>query len=405
MTGVELRAARQGGVLLLPGIVTAAVAMPAFLVGPLAFAIRRDFTLSGTEIGVVFSGFFLTSALFASLGGWLTTRLRTTTVVRLGLLCCAASAVPVALSQNKVLLAGGCLVAGAMNGVITPALNVSITRRLPAKRRGLAFGIKAAAVPATASLAALGAYAVADLGLNWYDLYWACALLCVVVAAAVGRDQHDPGAAVSTHRSFRQPIARGSLTLLGVAGLLAASGCAVMTPFLVEGLIAQGQTPGRAAAMLAVAGWVAIGARVVAGAVSDRSFEPIASLRAVYLMLLAGCAGMFGLAVGSSDAVLVGATFVAFGLGWAWPGLLHHAVLRAYPESPGLATGYMQTGTFMGAVLGPLGFGVVAAHLSFRWAWGLAAGAVLLAAGLLATGVRQLGSRGLMSRRQPIGDL
>ena len=52
-----------------------------------------------------------------------------------------------------------------------------------------------------------------------------------------------------------------ALALLGVGGLLAASGCAVMTPFLVDGLIAQGQPPGRAAALLAVAGWLAIGAR------------------------------------------------------------------------------------------------------------------------------------------------
>jgi MFS family permease len=281
-----------------------------------------------------------------------------------------------------------------MNGVIAPALNISITRRVPAGRRGLAFGIKVAAVPATASFAAVGAYVVADLGANWYDLYWLCAVLCLVVAASMGVDREDQASAASTPRSRRKLIARGSLTLLGVGGLLAAAGCAVMTPFLVDGLIAQGQTPGRAAAVLAVAGWVAIGARIVAGAVSDRSPEPIASLRAVAWMLLAGFVGMVGLAFGGSDVVLVGATLVAFGLGWAWPGLLHHAVLRAYPESPGLATGYMQTGTFMGALLGPLGFGLMAAQFSFRWAWSFAAGAVLLAAGLLVAGVRQLGSPG-----------
>jgi MFS family permease len=403
MTGVGVRAG-QAGVLLFPGIVTAVVAMPVFVVGPLAFAIRRDFSLSSVEIGVVFSGFFLASALFASVGGWLTTRLQTTAVVRAGLVCCAASSVPVALSQNKVVLIVGCLAAGAMNGVIAPALNISITRRVPAGRQGLAFGIKVAAVPATASFAALGAYAVADLGWKWYHLYWLSALLCVVVAASMGVDRNDHPTDVSTPRSHREPIARGALALLGVGGLLAASGCAVMTPFLVDGLIAQGQTPGRAAAILAVAGWVAIGARVVAGAVSDRLPEPMASLRAVAWMLLAGCTGMVGLAFGGSDVVLVGATLVAFGLGWAWPGLLHLAVLRACPESPGLATGYMQTGTFMGALLGPLGFGLVAAQFSFRWAWGLAAAAVLLAAGLLVAGVRQLGSHGSTSRLQPIGD-
>jgi MFS family permease len=121
-------------------------------------------------------------------------------------------------------------------------------------------------------------------------------------------------------------------------------------------------------------------------------------------MLLAGFAGMAGLAVGGADSFLLGATLVAFGLGWSWPGLLHHAALKAYPESPALATGYMQTGTFLGALVGPLTFGLVVEHASYRWAWSMAAAAVLLAAGLVLAVVGQLGRTLPTSRQRQTGD-
>ena len=64
---------------------------------------------------------------------------------------------------------------------------------------------------------------------------------------------------------------------------------------------------------------------------------------------------------------------LAFGAGWAWPGLFNLAVVLANPASPGAATGITQTGTYMGAVLGPLLFGFLAEHLSFGWSWVVAA--------------------------------
>jgi hypothetical protein len=63
----------------------------------------------------------------------------------------------------------------------------------------------------------------------------------------------------------------------------------------------------------------------------------------------------------------------------------------------------MQTDTFLGALIGPLGFGLVVAHASFRWGWSLAAGAVFAAAVLLFAGVRQLGRRGSASTPHEMG--
>ena len=68
-----------------------------------------------------------------------------------------------------------------------------------------------------------------------------------------------------------------------------------------------------------------------------------------------------------------GGPALAFGAGWAWPGLFNLAIVLANPASPAAATGVTQTGTYLGAVAGPLLFGFVAEHLSYGWSWTLAA--------------------------------
>jgi len=66
----------------------------------------------------------------------------------------------------------------------------------------------------------------------------------------------------------------------------------------------------------------------------------------------------------------------------------------ANPASPGAATGVTQTGTYLGVVLGPLLFGVVAEHLSFAWSWWLVAVTSWLAAGAIWIGRAMLRRHG-----------
>jgi predicted MFS family arabinose efflux permease len=107
-------------------------------------------------------------------------------------------------------------------------------------------------------------------------------------------------------------------------------------------------------------------------------------------MTVVGAASLAVLAVGGTEAVLVTATVTAFTVGWAWPGLIHYAVIATHPDTPAAATTYMQTGTFLGAVLGPFGFGLLAQNISFATAWSTSSAVLLAAAGFLALGVRSL---------------
>jgi predicted MFS family arabinose efflux permease len=174
--------------------------------------------------------------------------------------------------------------------------------------------------------------------------------------------------------------------------LFGATSTALIPAFLVDGLIARGQTPHSAAALLVVVGWFGILARVVIGGGSDRFPRPTLHLRVAAALLVIAAVGMLGLGFGSSTGILVVAAFLACCIGWAWPGLVHHAAMVTHPENEATATSFMQMGTFAGAVIGPLSFGFVASGTSFTVAWTMSAICAVLAAVLLVSATARVAS-------------
>jgi predicted MFS family arabinose efflux permease len=102
-------------------------------------------------------------------------------------------------------------------------------------------------------------------------------------------------------------------------------------------------------------------------------------------MLVVGAVAFLVIATGNV-ALLVIATPVAFGAGWGWPGLFNLAIVQANPDAPGAATGITQTGTYLGAMAGPLGFGWLADQAGFGAAWCAAAVAAAVAAAAMRVG-------------------
>ena len=105
--------------------------------------------------------------------------------------------------------------------------------------------------------------------------------------------------------------------------------------------------------------------------------------------LALGAAGFGLLAVPGTPALIVG-TVLAFGLGWAWPGLLQFAVVRLNPSAPAAATSIVQVGVYAGGFAGPIVFGALAAHVSFPTAWTVSAVVMLVSSGLMLLGRRML---------------
>jgi MFS family permease len=122
--------------------------------------------------------------------------------------------------------------------------------------------------------------------------------------------------------------------------------------------------------------------------------------------LLAGGAVGYGLLATGSIPLLVVGSLMAYGMGWAWTGLFHFAVIKDNRAAAASVTGFVQTGLSLGAASGPLVFGIVAQTFSYTAAWTTAAVLSLLAAVTIRISRRMVRrSRGLpvagLRRRTP----
>lgn len=374
-----------------PGVVALVMVLPVVAIGPLAFAMRNDFSFGQSDIGTTFASFFLTSALVTGLGSPLVVRLGAELVVRLGLFGAALVSTALALSTSRGMVYAATLAGGALNGLTAIAISLTIMSKVASHRRGLAFGLRTAGIPSAAAMAGVGTYIVAAHHLDWRYVFW----ISAAIAFLAGLSMSGRGHPADVVDRAREAVARNSsgrtLQLLGLSGLLGSLGTATVTPFLVDGLISRGQSAGTAATVLALAGWFGIMSRVAVGALSDRVPDPLVHLRASALLLVVLALSMAFLAVGRGVFLLVGATLTAFGLGLAWPGLLLFAALATHQRLASRAAGQMQFGQHSGAVIGPLCFGLVVAQQSFAVAWFATAAVVTAAAVLLLAVARILG--------------
>ena len=106
-------------------------------------------------------------------------------------------------------------------------------------------------------------------------------------------------------------------------------------------------------------------------------------------MLTLGAGAFLILAIHGSLSSIIG-TPLAFATGWAWPGLFNLAVVRANPKAAGSATGITKTGVYLGALSGPLVFGVVVDQAGYSTAWLVITGAALAAAAVFFVADRRL---------------
>jgi MFS family permease len=337
----------------------------------MAVQVREDLGFSDSGTGLAVAAFFaVASLLSAPLGRW-SERVGGGPALRVAALWAAAGQLLLAVgARSLVLLLVLSAVAGGANGLGQPAANLLIARAVPAHRQGLGFAVKQAAIPFSTFLAGLAVPSIA-LTAGWRWAYVAAAGLALVAAAAVpvGAASGTRGAAAAgTGGIGRLPFRVMAMLATGVA--LGAAAAATLGAFFVSAGVDAGLSEGTAALTLTLGSALGIAVRLGAGVLADRRGG--GHLRTVTAMLFLGSFGYLLFALDRPGFMLAGVP-LAFGAGWAWPGLFNLAVVLANPASPGAATGITQTGTYMGAVLGPLLFGFLAEHLSFGWSWVAAA--------------------------------
>jgi predicted MFS family arabinose efflux permease len=389
--GGQARSRELLSLLHFPGLISIIMIVPGVIIGPVAFFVREDFDFTKSDIGTSFAMFFLFSALASGRGAFLVPRLGAHTVMRFALLGAAAVLVGLGFTQSRVGVLVCMCIGGALNGVASVAVSITILSSVALHRRGLAFGLRTAGLPSAAAVAGLGGSLVAAEVGTWRQLMWVTSLVAVVAAMTIRKREPSSTRAMGSERSPARDIGTGrTLVLLRIGGFLGAVATAAVTPYFVENLVEHDMSPGRASAVLAVAGWLGVVMRLAVGAVSDKIANPIVQLR-----VSAGCLVVLGasatvLTVADESRAMAAATVLACGLGFAWPGLWMYAALQTHAAHAARVAGQLALGQHSGAVVGPLAFGFVLTHQSFSTAWACAALVAATAAAMLLTSVRLL---------------
>jgi MFS family permease len=353
------------------GIVAAI--LPVFLLGSLSIEIRSELGYGEATAGLILASFFGASAVVSSRIGRVIDRVGP----RRGLSVALGGVIVLQLliggaAAHPVVLAALAAAAGVCNATAQLSANVFIARDLPAHRQGLGFAVKQSAMPGASLVAGLTLPAIAlTLGWRWVFLLGAtlAAGAMVLVRARLPRDVARTAA--HTHAAAQEdPPPRGALGSLAVAAAFATAAAITLGGFFVESAIDAGIDTGVAGLAFAAGSLVSILVRLGVGIAADR--RPGNLLGVVAAMLALGALTSIWFTWRSPAVQLIGVP-LAFGAGWAWPGLFNLSVVRAAPGFPGRATGITQTGTYVGGAAGPILFGAVAEAAGFTAAWWLAA--------------------------------
>jgi MFS family permease len=361
----------------------ATTVLPGFLVGSLALQIRDDLDVSVGAVAAGVTVFFAAGALGAGPGGRFAERIGALRAMRGCLVATAACLVLAGLAaQSLVELLAVLAIAGLANSVNQPAINLFMADQVALDRQGLAFGIKQSAIPAAVIISGL-ALPVLALPLGWRATFAICAAVALAVAALVGRAA--PSFAPAPERAVAPRPSR-KLVMTAVGAALASAGPCALGAYLVASAVDVGIAEGVAGVLSAAGSASSLVVRIVVGHRADRRRDY--GFSTMVALLVAGAGGFALLAVGE-PAPFVAGSFVAFGLGWGWPGLFNLAVVDLHRESPGAATGVSQVGIYVGAAFGPAAYGVLSSEIGYPAAWGVAGGFSLVAAAGVAYATRR----------------
>ncbi|ASW55601.1 MFS transporter [Plantactinospora sp. KBS50] len=347
-----------------------AIMLPVFLVSTLAPYLERDIGLRESTLGLAVGTFYAVSGGTAVWLGRIVDRRSW----QRGLYIAAFGAlVPIAvlgaLVTNTALLIAGMVMIAIVHSAGVGTTNLAIVDAVPPGRQGLAFGIKQAAVPAATLLAGVSVPVLAEqVGWRWAFLFAASLPL---LAIGLTRWRHGDHAGASRDMAVRAASLadrsrRRRLRTLAAAFSVATFTTSSLSAFFVLFAVGRGMSPAAAGVTVAVASLLNITMRVSLGWLADRyRWQAFAQGG---LVLAAGSVGFF-LLVGATGRLLMVGALLAYGLGWAWQGLIHLGAVRLLPGAPGYATGVIRTGLAVGSATGPIFSGLLIGAVGYRPLW------------------------------------
>mgnify|MGYP000309538213 CR=1 FL=1 len=359
--------------------------LPVFLTGALAVQIGRDLPFGASRLGVASGAFFAAAAIGSALMGRLAERTGPGRAMRASAVCAALFLALLAVAPSYEVLLVLLFLAGLSNALAQVSANLLVARGIAPARQGWSLAMKQAGVPAGTLLGGL-AVPVLGVTVGWRWAYVAAAIGAAATALVVPVDAVAPGGRAAVRRP-EGDVPLGPLVLLAVGVGFASAANGSLATFLVSAGVDAGLSESGSGLVLMGGSAMGISMRLLAGSRADRRGGR--HLPVVSALLAGGAIGYLFLAPGEVVTHLVGAT-IAFGSGWAWPGLFNLAVVRLNPSAPGAATGITQTGVYVGALAGPILFGLVVDAWGYELAWSLAGVSSVGSAIGIAFGRRQI---------------
>lgn len=349
----------------------AACALPLFFTFSLALDVERELDMTDAQLGVAITAFWVVATLASLPAGRLVDRIGAARSVHIAGALVALGSLGIATAAHSFAAFAALLaVTGLGNAFVGPGMSALVAGDVRPRRRGTVFGLQQAGPPLAAVVAGLAVpTAAATLGWRWVFGLGAAA---AAVATGIVRDDHrgragaGAGSEPTANSGARQSEPRAFAVLLAVGGLLASCAASGLVAYVVVYASAGGLSASAAGILLAAAGIVCVATRIRLGILADR--RGAARLPQMAGLMLAGTAGFALLAVGATATTVAG-TMLALGVGWGWTGLYVLSAVEHGADAPGRAVGAAVTGTFAGAMLGPLLVGLLSTAASFELVW------------------------------------
>jgi sugar phosphate permease len=363
--------------------VVAQAANSAILLGlpAIAPAIRHEYNLTLTQVGVVLAALSFGSVATLLVWGIVADRIGERAVIAFGQAGAAAGLVWAAYSSSY----GGLVVALSVTGALGAGVNAASGRAVMAwfgeDERGLALGIRQMAVPLGGAVAALALPALdshISLSAAFDGLAVGCFVAALVGAALIRAEPAED------HSVLARPLRDPRVWRICIASTFYVATQLSLLGFFVLFLHdRRGVSTGVAAGALAATQVCGGIARIAVGRMSDRLRLRIVPLRWIALGL-ALTVGVTAALVDAPVGVLIGALVVAGTFGLSWNGLSFTAAAEAAGRArSGAAIGLQQTFLSAGAIVAPIAFASVVHHGSWRLAFALAALSPLVGYALL----------------------
>lgn len=359
------------------------VMLPVFLVGALSLQMREDIAITPAQFGLVASVFFLMSAVASLPVGRLAQRWGAVKSLRAAALTAFGGYLAIGLvvqTWRGLFISLG--VVGCANAMVHPAGNLAIARGV-STARGLAFGVKQAAVP-TATLIAGAAVPVAALYVPWRVVFIVVGLGTVITAMLASVITETPAPVTPQGRPANAAVEPGGLVLLplimvAIGGGLGAAAVNAFSIFFVPAAVSIGWEEISAGRMLFFSSLIAIFLRVAIGRAADRLHSD--GILGIVACTAVGAVTFFTMGFSQQSAFFATVLIVGFAIGWSWQGLFQFTVALKNGTQTAVATSIAQAGVWVGGVLGPLSFGAIADRYGFTVSFFIGAALQLAAIG------------------------